>query len=334
MSFLREGVGLLVLMLLGTTTTVVALELRGRKRTTAPLVQSDDAPPEPEAEPEEDVGTMLREVLRIKDAPPEPEHVGAMLRDVLRLKDAPPELGHPKQPSAGGQPEPEDDVGTMLRGMLRIKDAPPEPESEQTTTGGSSSCEACMPVVNDAFEISCADLDCAVRAAAKVQDKIVVGNDFRHKMSDIYACIEKQKCDLTKAKATAKEVGLDLSAMMKKAEPEKAGGSSCEACMPMVNDALHTSCTDEECAVRAAVEQEDKIKGSKALQRKMKGIYACAKQHKCDLAKAKAAAEEAGADLKELEKLDGQQDNHASRAGGLGHHRHRVPMKNRQGYAP
>jgi len=99
-------------------------------------------------------------------------------------------------------------LGTTAAALeLRGKGAPDERDKKLEPAG---SCQQCMPMVNKLLDSSCYDPQCAVKAFALKQDKVMAEPDGPAKLMDIYACATQHKCDLTGAEQTAQQIGLEI----------------------------------------------------------------------------------------------------------------------------
>lgn len=67
------------------------------------------------------------------------------------------------------------------------------------------SCGPCMPLANSVLGSSCTDPVCVVQAFAKQKDNLMAKPDGMEKLMGVYACAQKNKCNLEADSAAGKE---------------------------------------------------------------------------------------------------------------------------------
>jgi len=167
------------------------------------------------------------------------------------------------------------------------------------------SCGPCMPLANSVLGSSCTDPVCVVQAFAKQKDHLMAKPDGMEKLMGVYACAQKNKCNLDADSAAGKEaksLGL-LNGEVPSFVQLSKSDDNCTPCLPMANAVLGSSCTDPVCVVQAFAKQKDNLMAKPDGMEKLMGVYACAQKNKCNLEADSAAGKEA----KSLGLLNGQE---------------------------
>merc|ERR1719379_2386664 len=150
-------------------------------------------------------------------------------------------------------------------------------------------------MANAVLGSSCTDPVCVVQAFAKQKDHLMAKPDGMEKLMGVYACAQKNKCNLDADSAAGKEA--QSLGLLKDAAPSflqlSKSDDNCGPCLPMANAALGSSCTDAVCVVQAFAKDKDTLMAQQDGMTKLMGVYACAQQNHCNLSPNSAAGKEA-----------------------------------------